>query len=353
MSVESNDLFNLINYTSFQNGHTVYNAAFTESTNFIYGFVLCENKQIYFCYFPKHRKEEKLKCKDLASGSKLFQHSQDLGEEFKLQRLEWFSHESLRAKHLSFNPLGDYCLVVCENFDLYVICVEKLLSTNIILGKTSSGLSWNREVVSLVYRFRPDMEANYGLPTCVYWWETSDFIQMGIIGTDLGHVLLINLVTGSLMSSCMIKGSVKNMEIMVDAALDSVHLLVTTSVQQWRILVEQRCTGYVWGCGDTCGGPPMSPRVSNGVSTCPDDGDTGAVQRTRLQSIKQMSVDRIANLRHRLAEGRRMLKTRSEVDEAGPGSARVECVASDVASSSWSVQRDVSHQNYFLAGVTI
>ena len=97
----------------------------------------------------------------------------------------------------------------------------------------------------------------------------------------------------------------------------------------------------------------MSPRVSNGVNTCPDDGDTGAVQRTRLQSIKQMSVDRIANLRHRLAEGRRMLKTRSEVDEAGPGSARVECVASDVASNSWSVQRDVSHQNYFLAGVTI
>ena len=141
-----------------------------------------------------------------------------------------------------------------------------------------------------MYRFRPDVEVNYGAPTCVYWWETSDFIQMGIIGTDLGHVLLVNLVTGSLMSTCMIKGSVKNMEIMVDSALDSVHLLVTTSLQQWRILVEQRCTGYVWGCGDTCG-PNTSPqtRVTNGV-TCQDAvDDTGAVQRTRLQrGPKQM-----------------------------------------------------------------
>ena len=107
----------------------------------------------------------------------------------------------------------------------------------------------------------------------------------------------------------------------------------------------------MWGCqgGDSCHAPLPARAPDTAADT--EVADTGAVQRTRLQSIKQMSVDRIANLRHRLAEGRRMLKTRSEVDEAGPGSARVECVASDVASNSWSVQRDVSHQNYFLAGL--
>ena len=95
----------------------------------------------------------------------------------------------------------------------------------------------------------------------------------------------------------MVKGSVRQFDIIVDPALDCVHLLVTTSCQQWRILVEQRSTGFVWGCGDT-------GQVTRDNSDTCDQDDTCAVQRTRLQSIKQMSVDRIANLRNRLAEAR-------------------------------------------------
>ena len=140
--------------------------------------------------------------------------------------------------------------MVFENLDLYVICVKKILSTNIMLVKTSSGLSWNREVVSLVFKFRLEQELNYGSPIRI-------------------HV--------SLMGS-----------------------RVTT----WR-MTRALCRG---------------------------------------RGIKEMSVDCIANLRNRLAEERRMLKTRSEMDEACH--ARVEYVTF----SSCSVQRDVSHQNYFLGG---
>ena len=100
----------------------------------------------------------------------------------------------------------------------------------------------------------------------------------------------------------------KQFDIIVDPALDCVHLLVTTTCQQWRILVEQRSTGYVWGCGDI-------GHMTRDVSDTCDTEDTSAVQRTRLQSIKQMSVDRIAILRNRLAEGRRLLKSRSEAEE--------------------------------------
>ena len=76
--------------------------------------------------------------------------------------------------------------------------------------------------------------------------------------------------------------------------------------------------------------------------------DTGAVQRTRLQSIKQMSVDRIANLRNRLAEGRRLLKTRAE---AGEGGARVELVTPDITTGPLlAVQTDTGTQRYFLSG---
>ena len=103
------------------------------------------------------------------------------------------------------------------------------------------------------------------------------------------------------MSHCLVKGAVSRLEVMVDSALDCVNLLVTTESQQWRVLIEQRSTGYVWGCaGDltTCHVPP-SPQQTRVNGHCNEADDTGALQRTRLQSIKQMSVDRITNLRNR------------------------------------------------------
>ena len=151
------------------------------------------------------------------------------------------------------------------------------------------------------------------------------------------------------MSSCQVKGGVTGLDIMVDPALDNVHLLVTTHSSQWRILVEQRSTGYVWGgCEDTC--PSIAP-VSR-VAGHETAEESGAVQRTRLQSIKQMSVDRIANLRNKLAEGRRLLKSRSECEGVEGGQARLECVSSDLNSVTWSVQRDGTKQ-YYLSGNNI
>ena len=130
----------------------------------------------------------------------------ELSEFFKLQQLEWFSHESMRAKAAAFNPLGDYCLVVTRNMDLYVICVERIVSGTEVMGKASSGLSWNREVVSQVYRAVPGPDSGDGVtavlgaPSCLLWWETSDFIQLGIVGTDTGNLVVINLVSGTMVS---------------------------------------------------------------------------------------------------------------------------------------------------------
>ena len=113
----------------------------------------------------------------------------------------------MRAKAASFNPLGDYCLVVTESMDLFVICVERIVSGTEVMGKASSGLSWHKEVVSQVYRAAPSSDSGDGVtsvlgaPSCVLWWETSDFIQLGIVGTDTGNLVVINLVSGTMVST--------------------------------------------------------------------------------------------------------------------------------------------------------
>ena len=54
----------------------------------------------------------------------------ELGDDFKLQHLAWFSHESLRPSQVAFNPLGDYCLLVTHNLELYAVCVERILPSS-------------------------------------------------------------------------------------------------------------------------------------------------------------------------------------------------------------------------------
>ena len=85
-------------------------------------------------------------------------------ENFKIQNIEWFANESLKVKNISFNPLGDYCLAVTENFDLYVICIERILPGNEMVGKASSGLSWNKEVVTGVFTPPARAEFEFGRP---------------------------------------------------------------------------------------------------------------------------------------------------------------------------------------------
>ena len=183
MSVEVTGLYDLCCYASFDRGSRLSSAVFTESSNYIYGFLFSENKKINFCHIPKHRKEDKLK-------------EETKYQTVKLRQLQWFSNESLQVRHASFNPLGDYCLLLTDNMSLYVVCVATLLQDNLL--STSSGLAWNKETVTSV--FRSDADHDHGTPTCVHWWETSDFIQMGIIGTSLGHMVLVNLISGTIVS---------------------------------------------------------------------------------------------------------------------------------------------------------
>lgn len=132
MSIETKGgcLFDLTSHASFDEGADVSGAAFTESNNYIYGFLLSENKRLNFCHFPKHRKEDKLK---------------DDRVEMRIQSVQWFSNESQQARHCAFNPLGDYCLLVTQSLDLYVVCISYLLPDNVLSGKVGSlSINWNK-----------------------------------------------------------------------------------------------------------------------------------------------------------------------------------------------------------------
>ena len=227
-------------------------------------------------------------------------------ETLSLREISWFSSESLAPQAIAFNPLGDYALVLTSGFQLLVISILRLVPENRVFGKQeSSGLGWEKEVLTRVFP-GPGEEA-WGPPTSLLWWETSDFLQLALVGTHAGFLVVINLVSQTLVGSCKVSGPILQLEVVVDSAMDCVHVILSSTDTQWRVLLEQRSTGYVWsgeGCASEASFLPC-------LETAPEEGQT----RRRLSGLKQMSVEKIANIRQRLAEGRRLLRTRSESDD--------------------------------------
>ena len=227
-------------------------------------------------------------------------------ESLSLREISWFSSESLAPQALAFNPLGDYAIVLTSGFHLLVISILRLVPENRVFGKQeSSGLGWEKEVLTRVYP-GPGEEV-WGPPTSLLWWETSDFLQLALVGTQAGFLVVINLVTQTLVGSCKVSGPILQLEVVVDSAMDCVNVIISSTDTQWRLLLEQRSTGYVWsgeGCASEASFLPC-------LETAPEEGQT----RRRLSGLKQMSVEKIANIRQRLAEGRRLLRTRSENED--------------------------------------
>ena len=84
-----------------------------------------------------------------------------------------------------------------------------------------------------------------------------------------------------------------HLEAITDSALDCTYLLITgatpaDSVQQSRLLLEQRSTGYSWPCEQAveeearCEGTGRQEEVNGGG---------GGAARSRLSGLKQVSED--------------------------------------------------------------
>ena len=225
-----------------------------------------------------------------------------------VRQLSWFSSESLAPLAIAFNPLGDYALLVTSSLHLLVVSMAQLLPDSRVYGaQSSSGLGWEGELITRLYG-GPGDEA-WGAPSSLLWWETSDFLQLALVGTQSGVLVVVNLVTRAVVGTARVNGPIQQLEVLVDGAMDCVHAIISSADCQWRLLLEQRSTGYVWG-GEGGEGAAFLPCLEAGQQQ-QEEGPT----RRRLSGLRQMSVEKIANIRQRLAEGRRLLRTRSESED--------------------------------------
>lgn len=131
------------------------------------------------------------------------------------------------------------------------------------------------------------------------WWQSSVIpAEIGIIGTEYGEILFINLETGHQTSVTQVKGNISSLHICHDQSNDIVSLLITCqSWRQWRLLLEQRTYSCLHHLEN--GEPYNVLHINDNLY---DNTKIFASTRSRLQGLKQLSVDKLAILRQKLIE---------------------------------------------------
>lgn len=241
-----------------------------------------------------------------------------------LRRVPWFLEREKRITSLAFHPAGSWLLVTGWDGFLHIVPTLSLVDP-----KSVSDQSWN----PLDLTSFPSVTTSP--PTCCVWWQSTALgHQMGLVGTESGDITLINLNTGQRLGTRKISGSLSMLHICHDNS-DSAYLLMTCEDrQQWRVLLEDRDGSWFWPeePGRSSSRVLMREEI-NGLSPAPS-------ARSRLQGLKQMSVEKLAIIRQRLAETRSKttssnLSTSSNVtSRRGSGSSDGSARSSDASTPS-------------------
>lgn len=154
-----------------------------------------------------------------------------------IRRVPWYRDPVHQPVALALSPAGSFLLVLSQSCHLYTVPALTLLDP---AYKTDMALS-STDVTIVPYPFKKDgysdtfcklKELSGKKPekigSALVWYQTlEDCQQIGIIGTDNGELILVDLLQGVKIASVSVRGTVLNMTVCHDNSLESVFLLVS------------------------------------------------------------------------------------------------------------------------------
>ncbi|KAK5645426.1 hypothetical protein RI129_006726 [Pyrocoelia pectoralis] len=193
-----------------------------------------------------------------------------------VKRLSWFNESGKKIQAICFDPTCTWLLVIAIDSSLYIIPALSLVDK-----RQRVDCKWS--VTDLTHFCKPPSTSD-SKPLSVVWWQTLDCNQNALVGYEDGIIALVSLTDGRCLATCNIGDAVTRLYLCQDNSLDCVSLLINgESGQQWRLILEQHSTSYIW--------PPE-------VNASLTDSAT-----SRLLSLKQIGAEKLASLKQRF-EGR-------------------------------------------------
>ncbi|XP_039296337.1 uncharacterized protein LOC111057898 [Nilaparvata lugens] len=253
----------------------------------------------------------------LSSGDLVLYHTLKEHEEPQVRWIPWFEEAAKEVQCLTFDPLsGAWLLLACFDGSLQIVPIFSLFGQR--TPPEAALNNWSRDdVTSVHYGNAANLPATELCPTAVTWWvrQSPDVDRttrdIAIVGTKSGHVIFVSLLSATVMGSTTFDGAITSLSVCrSDDSLSeetTIILLVTgLNQQQWKVILEHRETGNYW--------PFLADSKLNDSSISsgsyePDEHSRLSFPsfpsaRTRLQGLKQLSVEKLTSLRQKITDTR-------------------------------------------------
>lgn len=123
-------------------------------------------------------------------------------------------------------------------------------------------------------------------------------VDIGIIGTECGTVILINLLNGQQIGTTHVTGSISSLYICQNENNEAAFLLITSKFQQqWRLSLEQ----HMYNLLNNFEKKEHQSGINSNSNIC-DNTEESVPNKSKLQEFKQLSVEKLAIFRQKLID---------------------------------------------------
>ncbi|KAF4527744.1 hypothetical protein B566_EDAN014954 [Ephemera danica] len=223
-----------------------------------------------------------------------------------IKQIPWLLDSGKKIVALCFDPSGTWLLVAGCDGSLFVVPALSLVDPSAALDHRWRGGDIT-ELPLTPGTSRPT-------PSALVWWHNLDGQHVAVLGSAQGHICFVSLTSGADLGRTGVPESVEDISLCQDNNLDSVFILITgPERRQWKLTLEQRSAGYCWPLERSALDMGLDADALPGTCLVP------LPARSRLQGLKQLSVEKLATLKQKLAETRKSgsLRKDSSAEDIG------------------------------------
>jgi len=136
-------------------------------------------------------------------------------------------------------------------------------------------------------------------PIAITWWRNTKISEdVGIIGTECGAIIFINLSNGQQLGITYINESISSLHICENEYNEIVSLLITSKFQQqWRLSLEHMSFNFLHNVENErpCNELNLSGASHNNV-------EDSVPNKSKLKELKQLSVEKLATLKQKIID---------------------------------------------------
>ncbi|XP_047106229.1 uncharacterized protein LOC124775441 [Schistocerca piceifrons] len=239
-----------------------------------------------------------------------------------MRHIPWYQDNSRMISAMCFDPSGSWLLVASCDGTLVIVPALALVdsakakdhqwsTTEVtvfpsVTSPPAASLSASSLASSVNGSPLTTRRSSAARPTAVVWWQSIlGCHHTAIVGTETGTIFFVNLSTGVQVGTTYVRDAITELHMCQDNSLDVIFLLITCiNHSQWKLLLEQRTTGYTWPVDSASHAKPYSTSSQCQSTIVESDANGKSLPRSRLQGLKQLSVEKLTSIRNKLVETR-------------------------------------------------